>query len=318
MVSVPLVVVAALLWWAAMPLWLVLLPLVDVVRHRPRWPITRLGAFGAHFLLVEVLGLLMLLGVWCSAPLSLERRRRRTWSVQNRYTAWHMRGVQRCFALRFVEQRPLPRIDGPVVVLVRHASIIDVLVPGVFLAVNHALKLRYVLKKELLWEPCLDIAGHWLPNHFVDRAGTDTEREVNAIRALKSGLSSGEGVLIYPEGTRFSRRKREAVLEKLTGLARVTAESLRHVLPVRTGGPLALLDTAPACDVIIVGHVGLEGFTTLRELTSGGLVGQTVQVQMWRLSAASIPPSTHERRAWLEAQWQQLDDWLHTREVEAQ
>ena len=34
---------------------------------------------------------------------------------------------------------------------------------------RYHLRLRYVLKRELLWDPCLDIVGQRVPNIFVDR-----------------------------------------------------------------------------------------------------------------------------------------------------
>ena len=42
---------------------------------------------------------------------------------------------------------------GPVIVLVRHASIVDNLLPSVFVARAHRIRLRYVLKRELLADP---------------------------------------------------------------------------------------------------------------------------------------------------------------------
>ena len=119
------------------------------------------------------------------------------------------------FSLKFVLQGDEQVLPGPLLVFVRHASLVDVLIPGGFIANAHHLELRYVLKRELLIEPCLDVAGHWIPNHFVDRGGSHTDTELNAVRALKDNLGPNEGVILYPEGTRFSARKRDSLLRKL-------------------------------------------------------------------------------------------------------
>ncbi|MDP1823159.1 MAG: 1-acyl-sn-glycerol-3-phosphate acyltransferase [Archangium sp.] len=236
----------------------------------------------------------------------------RTFAIQRLYTALHLRAVTLVFSLKFVIHGSELVRPGPVLVFCRHASLVDVLIPGGFIANVHKLELRYVLKRELLAEPCLDVAGHWIPNHFVDRRGLDTEKELAAVGALKAGIGQNEGVIIYPEGTRFSAARREAGLVKLEGAGLARAERLRHLLPIRPGGALTLLAAAPSCDVLFVGHHGLEGLTRLEDIWRGSLVGRTVTVQFWREPADSIPPENAARLLWVNDRWQRMDDWLET------
>ena len=56
---------------------------------------------------------------------------------------------------------------GPLIVFIRHSSTIDTLIPTELITRRHGLKLRFVMKTELLADPCLDVAGHWVPNYFV-------------------------------------------------------------------------------------------------------------------------------------------------------
>jgi hypothetical protein len=79
---------------------------------------------------------------------------------------------------------------------------------------------------------------------------------------------------------------------------------------VRPGGALALLSAAPSCDVLFVGHSGLEGFASIADIWAGALVRQTVRVKFWRERAATIPEGREAQLAWLDARWQRLDDWL--------
>lgn len=296
---------------ALVPSLLVVALLIDLARGVKRFTTVRLTAFLFSFLLVENVGLAALFFAFLSTRAGTRARHERTFAIQRAYTAGHLWSVTRIFSLRFVVEGSDLAATGPFVAFVRHASVVDVLVPGGFIANAHRIELRYVLKKELLAEPCLDIAGHWIPNHFVNRGGGDTDRELRAIRDLKQNLGAKEGVLLYPEGTRFSRRKRDALL---SGPDAARAAPLKHLLPIRPGGALTLLDAAPACDVVFVGHHGLEGLTRLGEIWRGGLVGKTVTIKFWREAASSVPTRAEDRLPWLDAQWQRVDAWLEALE----
>jgi 1-acyl-sn-glycerol-3-phosphate acyltransferase len=171
-----------------------------------------------------------------------------------------------------------------------------------------------VIKRELLWDPCLDIVGHRLPNYFIRRGSEDSDREVRALRDLIRGVRPDEGVLVYPEGTRFSPAKRERILARLRergqeGLAR-RAASLKNVLPPRLGGPLALLEDNPGLDVVVCAHTGFERATSFWELWNGGLRKLEVRVCFWRIPFAEIPREREERIDWLFAQWSRIDTWI--------
>ena len=43
---------------------------------------------------------------------------------------------------------------------------------------------RYVLKDDLLIDPCLDIVGNRLPNHFLDRFPHDGAVELGLLEAM--------------------------------------------------------------------------------------------------------------------------------------
>jgi 1-acyl-sn-glycerol-3-phosphate acyltransferase len=315
LLTIPGVVLGLGLVTLGLPLLLVAALGADLIRPSGRRTLAsvRLVLFLEAFLVIEV-GCLALLGAIGLLTIgSAARRAALTWPAQRLYTGTLMRAAATLFALRFeVEDAELAGLGGPVLVLMRHASIVDVLLPGVLIANRHRLRLRYVLKRELLAAPCLDVAGHFLPNWFVARDGADSRREIEAVRALKAGVGPEDGVLVYPEGTRFSTTKRLRALDRLKGdpLALARAERLRHLLPLRPGGSLALLEAPPACDVLFVGHSGLEGFASVADIWAGALVGRTVRVRFWRARAAEIPEGGDERLAFLHAGWQRMDDWL--------
>lgn len=316
-ITIPAVVILLVAISGALPVLLPLAFVFDLARSAGRrsFVSVRVVLFGVCFLATEVLGLALLFFVWLSSLGRAQLRAARTWPVQRWYTAMHYVALRSLFRLRFEVDGDEAATPGPLLVLVRHASIIDSLVPAVFIANAHCMRLRYVLKRELLVDPCLDLAGHWLPNRFVARDGADTAREVEAVRSLKSGMAPDEGVLLYPEGTRFTPAKRRRLLERLEGVARERAEQLRHLLPIRPGGALALLDAPPACDALFIGHHGLEGFAHVADIMRGALVGRTVRLRFWRVPASSIPAGTDGRRAWLAEEWQRMDDWLSAEEA---
>lgn len=310
LVTIPAVWISAWLLAGISPVAVFFAALVDLLRGRRELPSARVFLFGLCFVWIESAGIFSLGLVWLFTLGRPAARIERTFWVQRLYTAAIFKSVCRTLSLRFEVTGDALVDAGPLVVLVQHSSIIDTLVPGVFLAGRHGLKLRYVLKRELRWGPCLDIAGGWLPNHFVARSGADSAKEIDAVRALKAGIGAGEGVLLYPEGTRFSVAKRERALQKVEPAWRDHAAKLQRLLPPRLGGALALFSEPPHCDLLVVGHHGLEGFSSVRDIWEGKLVGKTVRIQFFRVPAAEIPSEREAQVRFLYDLWLGVDAWL--------
>ena len=239
----------------------------------------------------------------------------RTYAVQRWWARTLFAAVTAAFRLRWSVRGAEEVAPGPVVVLMRHASIVDTLVPSVFVAAPGGLRLRYVLKRELLHDPCLDVAGNRLPNCFVDRSGERSAEEIARVRALAEGLGPRDGVLVYPEGTRFSGARLARVLERMRQSDPERAErfaGLRCVLPPRRGGTLALLDAAPDADVVVCAHHGLDGLARIGDVWRGSLVGRRIEVSFRRIPRAQVPVGP-KRREWLDDLWQGLDEWVAAR-----
>jgi 1-acyl-sn-glycerol-3-phosphate acyltransferase len=201
---------------------------------------------------------------------------------------------------------------GPILILARHASIIDNVLPFQLFSRAHGMTLRYVIKKELLMDPALDIAGSWIPNHFVDRQSTDPEAEIKALRRLGTGLTENDGLLIFPEGTRFTKDRQEralASLQKKNPRFYKHVAGLQHLMPPHPGGALALLEASSA-DVVLVAHHGFDGFAQIKDIWTGGMVGQLVTVRMKRVPFSEIPEGRGHRTEWLFKMWQEMDDWI--------
>lgn len=174
---------------------------------------------------------------------------------------------------------------GPFLLLVRHASTADTLLPAVLVANPQKRRLRYVLKDELRWDPCLGLVGERLPNAFVRRGQGDVDR----IAALARDMGQ-DGVVLWPEGTRFRPHKAKP--------------PFKHTLAPRTGGVLTVLEQTPM-DVVFCAHTGFEGVRRMSDLWNGTLLDQTVHVKLWRAT-----PPRDDRDAWLQEQWLDVDAFV--------
>jgi 1-acyl-sn-glycerol-3-phosphate acyltransferase len=306
-VSVPSLFLAAFLLLVTLPVWLTVASLFDIGRGRLRLPTVRLLAFGLCWAWLE------LAGVAISGLLWLTGRGK---SYRAHY--WLMRwwAARLIGALRFTTGIKVAQVDadclspGPVVLLCRHASLADSLV-SVWVSTTHmGMQPRYVLKRELLADPCLDIVGNRLPNHFLDREATDSAAELAAIGRLSNGMNAQQLAVIFPEGTRASINKRERALTKIAERDPERAQrlaGLRHLLPVRPAGTAALIDGCPDADIVIGWHVGFEGLDTF-----GGILHhlarppRPIRFRTRRIARRDVPGNEAFTR-WLDDVWIETD-----------
>jgi 1-acyl-sn-glycerol-3-phosphate acyltransferase len=323
LVTIPLYFVLLGAALALLPLALPAALLSDWVRRTPL-AATRTVLFFVWYLAFECVGLAAAFGVWlwkCVLRPGEERWREANVRLKCAWARGLLAGARLLFGMRVeVEDEPV-HIEGPLLLFMRHASTADTILTSVLLTHRHGIDFRHVIKRELLWDPCLDVVGNRLPNYFVDRSSTDSPREIAGVQALARDLGPRDGVLIYPEGTRFTPEKQARILERLEArgdadlLAR--ARALTCVLPPRLGGPLGLLDAAPEADVLFCAHVGFEGIQSFHQFLRGGLVNRTIQVVYWRVPAAEVPRDRDARIDWLFDWWGRIDRWVHERAKEA-
>lgn len=311
---------------AALPLLLITGTITDLTRARGEqaggsrirreqtWIITRCVLFFPYYFSCEVFGIAASFVIWLASGVWMGGSRARfldwNFALQRWWANALCRGAQRVFRIRIEVEGADELRDGPIIVFLRHASVADTLLPAVFIANPNGLRLRYVLKHELLLDPCLDIVGNRLPNSFVRRSSGDSYRIVE----LMKDLGPRDGVIIYPEGTRFTEAKRQALIDQFerkgeTYLSQ-KARMLKNVLPPRLGGPLALLERNEAADVVFCAHFGFDGVVDLRDFLRGSLVGRVVKVRFWRVPFAAIPLSRDSRKDWLFENWLRIDDWV--------
>lgn len=296
---------STLLLTALSPLLLVVALLLSLL------PATRgaLATFGfaVGYLWCETIGIFSALLIWLRR-LDHDAFQQANFKLQR----WWARALhtlaQRLYRLRFQVTGAEVLEQGPAIMLLRHTSIADTIIPMTYYAIPQNIRLRYVLKKELLMDPCLDIVGNRLPNYFVDRSGQDTEIARAGVAGLIANLGEHEGALFYPEGTRFSSAKRQALKRRYGNDTEMLAQIERwpSLLPPRLGGTLALLAANPGLDLVFCAHHGFEGSSHFGNLLNGSWLGVEIQLLFWRVPFAVIPADDAGRREFIFAQWDKM------------
>ena len=314
-VSISAITLAAVVAVALLPL----LPLALLIDLVTGLSLARAFAFILWYLVCEVVGVVAAAALWLRRV--LQRPTTAVWEdwnygLQARWARALFGAAERCFSLRVDVHGDDACRGGAIVLLSRHASVADTVLPAVFVAARHGVRLRTVLKRELLWDPCLDIVGQRIPNAFVGRDGKDSAGEIGKVEGLAKSLGDGDGVLIYPEGTRFSPQKLQQVRANLEAAhsagrgdprVRDLAAQLTHVLPPQLGGVMAALAAATTADVVICTHVGFDGIRTFGDLVRGTLVRRHVRVHFRRLPRAVVPADADARVGWLLEEWREVD-----------
>lgn len=309
--SIPLVLLLTVIVTIVYPIVLVGTFVADLVR-RDQMVLTRLWTVGLAFLWIETAAIVASAAHWVWFRGDRTKLREAMWGLQEWWGRTLFAVVRRLLSLEVEVDGGDQLAGGPILLFMRHASIIDNLLPLNLVSHPNGLRLRYILKKELLAYPALDIGGNRLPNYFVDRTG-DTATELKAIRDLARDLASHEGVMIWPEGTRFTQRKYDLIMKRLDRSKSelfARARELKATLPPKLGGPLALVEAARSADVIFAAHSGLEGFATVKEMMSGSVVGRTIRVKFWRVRSADVPRSREQFTEWLFDQWSLVDEFV--------
>ncbi len=306
------------------PIWVLVSLCVDLANSF-RTTTLRAASFLTVYLGCEVVGVTGSVGLWLLSAVGTskasrhEAHFRRHLALQRWWAGTLLKVAIRVFRLK-IRADGLEALERPMILMIRHASIADALLANEFIGMPHGIHLRYVMKRELLIDPCLDIVGHRLPNYFIDRESDDPSSELAGMVQLFSGLRENEGVLIYPEGTRFTEGKRERVIERFSEQGRsemvARARALRHTLPPRLGGSLALLESNPGLDVVFCAHTGFETAGGPTDLLDGSMLDREIAVRFWRVPLADVPVETSARVTWLFAQWQQIDDWIESKKAQ--
>ncbi len=282
------------------------------------WRTVRVVGFVAAYLVLEVVGLVVMFGLWVGSGFGARLRSPRMIERHYDFMRWWLRTingvVKKLFHLRiFIEDRPVPR-PGPLLVFCRHAGPANSLLLIGTLLVGYRRHPRIVMLAKLQWEPLYDTMLNRLPNRFIRHDPKRRDLYVRTIADLAGGLGDMDAFVLFPEGKDFTPRVRLRAIEMLRGKGHQghadRAEKMEHVLPPRHNGVMAAMEAAPDADIVLVAHSVLEDIGSFKALWSRIPLTHPIDARYWRIPQSEVP---HERDAvieWLYGWWERIDTWI--------
>ncbi len=303
----------------ASPLLLVGAAVVDIGKRRFRLPTARVALFLLQYGINDSVEILLAPFYWVAAGLGTRLDGPRSIARHQRLQAWSIRVLarraERLLGLWF-DIDPISAsalTPGPVIVLCRHVNVVDASLPTL-LYQRLGYRARGVIMAELLADPGFDLIYSRTGSVFIPR--DNGPEAIGMVRTIGRDVDATTAVVIFPEGRLFRPDRLERALGRLTlgnpeRAARLS--SLRHVLPPRPGGALALIDAFPA-DVVVIAHHGLDQYASFTALARAVPLRSPIDVTAWRIPIAEIPTDELGRIAWLDEQWVLVDEWIARQE----
>ena len=318
LISITVIAIALPVAIVTAPIWILLAAAADIVDRLWRFPTVRLGLFAMVYLTHQWAGV-----GWAGWLAVQERLGRRSKLLEYRETqSWwaasQLRAARRLLGVNFEIDDVNTFPDRSFVLLSRHASMVDAVLPIVLVTGHLQRYAHYVVKDELLWDPAINIYGTRLGNRFVGR-GTRTEADLDGIANLADNAEPNSVMVIFPEGTYATPTSRKKVLGSLARKAESGeleqevveyAAKLDQLLPPKPAGTLKLVSRQPHADVVVLGHVGLEGVAELKGLRRRFPLTQPVVLRWWTYRRAELPTGDEKLEVWLRNRWVELDDWV--------
>jgi 1-acyl-sn-glycerol-3-phosphate acyltransferase len=317
-VTIPVMLGATALAFLLLPILLIGALMFDAVRLRRRLPSVRVLLFTLQYGLNDSIEILLAPLYWVWAGFG---RRGQTWESQQRYERlqrWSIdllaRRAETLLGLKFaVDAASLGALGpGPVIVVCRHVSIVDASLPAL-LYQRIGFRTCGVIMAELLADPGFDLLYGRTGSVFIPR--DDGPQAVALIHGMGATVDAKTAAIIFPEGQLFRPDRLKRSLDRLRTRDPSRADALanlRHVLPPRPGGFVALLDAIPSADVVVIAHAGLDPYQSFRDLIQDAPLNKSIEVTCWRIPRSEIPVSPAERSAWLDDQWCRVDGWVHS------
>jgi 1-acyl-sn-glycerol-3-phosphate acyltransferase len=302
-----------------LPVILVVAAAADVVRLRLKFPTVRVALFLVQYAINDSIEILLAGPLWLIAGLGRGVRRPASIRRHERLQAWSLdvlaRRAERLLGLRVaVDPSTLDALaPGPVIVLSRHVNLVDASLPSLLYR-RLGMRTRGAIMAELLADPGFDLIYGRTGSVFIARDNSAEAREL--VRRLADGVDRATAVVIFPEGRLFRDEVRQRALVRLADsnperFARLS--DIRHVLPPRPGGVLALVDALPSADVVVVAHTGLDALASFRDLARAVPLTEPIRITAWRIPFSDIPTEPEQRIQWLDEQWLAIDRHVRLR-----
>ena len=306
-----LVITSFIISVATVWIWAPLCLLWDLAR---KTSFTRGVFFVSNYLLFQLVGMAMLFDVWFRHSLLSEgdtpQYRQKMHRVQRVWADYLARSTTRILALKFHVDSRYEFGDRKIILVARHTSVGDTFMPLVFASIPYEKSLGFVMKKELEWDPCIDLAVSRLDHIFITRGSVDAATETSEVGALAKSEEL-DGVVIFPEGTRFTQKKWAQVKKSLEENGKESLvnwmDENPNVLPPRPGGLIALMENNEDADVVFLAHRGFENARTFRDVLNSNFAGSDLYIKFWGTKFEDLPKEDSERREWLMKNWETVN-----------
>ncbi len=272
------------------------------------------------YLLMECLGAIIALILWVGTMggyfMHSRSSQRMHALVQYLWASSLLIGVRLFFNARIIFPDCSVFNSGPLLIAAQHSSFFDALLPTVLLGKGGgSIVPRHVLKSALLLSPSLDFYGNRLPNKFVDRSSTTRDLDISGVYSIGKELHK-DACIIFPEGTFYSPKRFTKAIEKLQVSDPERSgkvAQLNHLLPIKPGGILALLSSAPNADLIMIGHYGLSSFGSFKEIINNIPFQNPIEIYVKRIPSSSLPSDTSSCLKFIDNEWLNIDNWLQSK-----
>ena len=272
------------------------------------------------YLLMELLGVVVAFFLWvvtiCGYFLQSRISQRLHAFVQFVWASSLLFGARLFFNATIVFPSFAPFRSGPLLIAAQHSSFFDALIPTVLLGKGGGNVVpRHVLKNDLLLSPSLDLYGNRLPNVFVTRGAKNSGLEVSGVHSVTTNLGS-DGCIIFPEGTFHTPEKFERAIKKIKAVDPSRAQRvnhLKHLLPIKPGGVLAMVSAAPKADLVLIGHHGFKPFGSFKEIMLNIPFKEPIEIYVKRIPPPTFPKEASTCLKFLDNEWLTIDNWLQSK-----
>jgi len=325
---IPAMLVLSVAAVVTLPITAVLAILIGLLTPRAWTRPLRLLLLVVGYLAAEAVGLFALGVLWVMAGFGRTIREpaseRRHYVLVRTFLEWLYWLLTTVLHVSVRVDGPPPEayLDRPLIVFCRHAG------PGDSFLIVHALldwydrEPRIVLKDTLQWDPAIDVVLNRLPNRFI-RSGSpgkptadepDRPPVEHTIGELARKLDGNDALVLFPEGGNFTARRRVRAIQRLhrRGLAAEArkAEAMRHVLPPRPAGVLAVLENGGDADIVWVGHTGTDHLLSVADIWAALPMDTEILMRWWHVPAGEVPAEPEAQIGWLYEWWKRIDDWI--------
>lgn len=295
----------------------------DGIHGRRRLPSLRVALFALQYGVNDCFEILLAGPLWIAAGFGRRLHSQSSIDRHQRLQAWSIgvlaRRAEQLLGLRL--HMPSEAVEalapGPVIVLCRHVSLFDASLPSM-LYHRLGLPVRGVIMAELLADPGFDLLYGRSGSVFIPREnGPDALTALTTFGTAARTAADAERtvVVIFPEGRLFRPELLQRFMTRMQEQDPTRANqlrSLRHVLPPKPGGTLALLQSMPDADVVVIAHAGLDAFPTFAQLAKVVPLPNHWDVTAWRIPRSSIPTDPSEQARWLDDEWRRVDRWVNS------